>query len=206
VLTELKVKEFMAEVASGSPAPGGGSVSAMAASAGAGLISMLANLTKDKKGCEAVSGQMAKTAEDCSKMSEKFLAVIDEDTKAFNAYMTAIRMPKETDGQKTERLSAMKEAAKSMTLVPLQLAKNAFELFETAEWVLKNGNKFAMSDGAVGVLLLRAGILGAICNVRINLGSIGDEEFVSTAKKEADAIEAETLVAERRILGSISFD
>ena len=206
MLVELSVKDFMAEVASDSPAPGGGSVSAMAASAGAGLVAMLANLTKDKKGYEDVHAEMAEVAADCEKWSARFLAVIDEDTRAFEAYMEAIKMPKDSDNEKQIRSNAMQSAMKNATLVPMQLARNAFGLFEKAEYALKHGNKYALSDGAVGLLMLRSGILGALYNVRINIGSIKDEDFVHDIGQEAEKIEAEVLQAERDVLEKISFN
>lgn len=205
MLTELKLKDFIAEVASNSPAPGGGSVAAMSAAAGAGLMSMLANLTKDKKGYEPVHEEMAKLAAHCTLMSEKLLSVIDEDTVAFDVYMTAIKMPKDTDEQKAERAKAMQAAAIGAANVPLQLARDAFTLIKKTGYVIKNGNKNATSDGAVAFLMLRAGILGALYNVRINLGSIKDEKYVAATQNEADKLEKEVKELEIKILGGLTF-
>lgn len=189
MLIEKKVNEFIMDVASDSPAPGGGSVAALSAAAGAGLISMLANLTKTKKGYEEVHEKMAEIAEICTKEAAAFLCIIDEDTRAFDKYMDAIRMPKDTEEEKAARSQAMQRAAEGATNVPLKLARQAFKLTDLAEYVIKHGNKNATSDGAVAMLMLRSGILGAIYNVRINLGSIKNQEFVDKVKAEADKLE-----------------
>lgn len=205
MFVEKKVCDFIAEVASDSPAPGGGSVSAIAAASGAALISMLANLTKTKKGYEEVHADMEKIAEECKAASEKFLKTIDEDTKAFDAYMEAIRMPKDTDEQKSARQEAMQKAAKGATEVPLNLAREAFKLATKAEYVLKYGNKNALSDGAVALLMLRAGVIGAIYNVRINLGLIKDQEYVDVVMQETKKLETDIKEIESRLLTNIEF-
>ncbi|MCL2861613.1 MAG: cyclodeaminase/cyclohydrolase family protein [Firmicutes bacterium] len=193
MLIEKTVKDFVNEVASNSPAPGGGSVAALSSSLGASLISMLANLTIGKEGYEEVQDEMKKIADLAKKSANKFLAVIDEDTKAFDAYMQAIRMPKDTDEQKVVRIEAMHTAAKGATNVPLQLARDAFTLIDVAEYATKKGNKNAESDGKVAVQMLKSGILGAIYNVQINLGMIKDANYISKVEEEIKAIEAQTL-------------
>ncbi|MCL2234757.1 MAG: cyclodeaminase/cyclohydrolase family protein [Firmicutes bacterium] len=190
MLIDLKVKDFIAEVASSSPAPGGGSVSALSSSLGAGLISMLANLTVGKDGYESVQDEIKKIADQSKVAADKFLKVIDEDTKAFDKYMQAIRMPKDTDEEKTVRIEAMQVAAKGATNVPLQLARDAFALIEVAKRATVIGNKNAESDGQVAVQMLRSGTLGAIYNVQINLGMIKDQDFVATVEKEIKSLEA----------------
>lgn len=203
MLIDLKLKDFVAEVASSSPAPGGGSVAAMSAAVGAGLISMLANLTRDKKGYENVHAEMANLADFCEEKSREFLAVIDEDTAAFDVYMNAIRLPKDTDEQKAARSIAIQKAAIGAAEVPLNLARNAFKLIEKAEYAIKNGNKNATSDGCVALLMLRAGILGALYNVRINLSGIRDETYVAQTTREVDEIERQANELEKRILSAV---
>jgi len=203
MLVDLKVKDFIAQVASDSPAPGGGSVAALSASLGAGLLSMLANLTAGKKGYEDSWNEMEKTAARAKNAAEGFLKTIDEDTAAFNVYMDAIKMPKDTDAQKAERSAAMQTAAKGATNVPLQLARDAFSLFAPVEYAIKHGNKNATSDGAVALVMLRSGVLAALYNVRINLGGIKDEEFVKAVAKEADDLERAVMVREKEILAGV---
>ena len=205
MFVEKKVREFILDVASDSPAPGGGSVSALTAASGAALISMLANLTKTKKGYEEVHAEMEQIVKDCTEAAEKFLKILDEDTKAFDAYMIALRMPKDTEEQKSERLAAMQKAAKGATEVPLTLAREAFKLAQKAEYVLKHGNTNALSDGAVALLMLRAGVIGAIYNVRINLGLIKDQEYVDAVMQETKKLESDIKEIEARLLTNIEF-
>ncbi|MCL2556336.1 MAG: cyclodeaminase/cyclohydrolase family protein [Firmicutes bacterium] len=203
MLVNLKVKDFIAEVASDSPAPGGGSVAALSCSLGAGLISMLANLTVDKKGYEEVCDKMKEVALMAKSASDKFLKVIDADTKAFEAFMDTLKMPKDTDEQKAARSAAMQGASKGITLVPLQLAIDALSLIDTCEYAIKAGNKNATSDGAVALTMLRSGILSAIFNVRINLSGIKDEEFVKRVAKQVDEIEKNIKAREAEILSKV---
>ena len=203
MLVDLKVKDFVAQVASDSPAPGGGSVAALSASLGAGLLSMLANLTAGKKGYEEVWTEMEKIAAKAKNAADGFLKTIDDDTAAFNVYMDAIKMPKDTDEQKAARSAAMQAAAKGATNVPLQLARDAFALFDTVEYAIRHGNKNATSDGAVALVMLRSGVLAALYNVRINLGGIKDEEFVKRVASEADGLEQSVAGREGEILKGV---
>jgi len=203
MLINLKVKDFIQEVASDSPAPGGGSVAALSCSLGASLLSMQANLTVGKKGYEAVEDKMKEVAMIAKSAADKFLKTIDDDTKAFDAFFEAMKMPKDTDEQKAARSAAMQGAAKGATLVPLQLAIDAASLIDMAKYCIENGNKNATSDGAVALTMLRSGILGAIYNVRINLGSIKDTEFVEKTAAKVDKIEKTTKEKEEEILSKV---
>jgi len=203
MLINLKVQDFVREVASESPAPGGGSVAALSCSLGAGLISMQANLTIGKKGYEDQQDKMKEIALISSSAAEVFLKVIDADTKAFDAFMDAMRMPKDTDEQKSARSAAMQGALKGAIFVPLQLAKDAASLIDTCEYAIKHGNKNAASDGAVALTMIRSGILAAIFNVRINLGGIKDEEFAKKIAAEVDDIERVVKMREDTILSKL---
>jgi len=203
MLINLKVQDFIKEVASDSPAPGGGSVAALSCSLGAGLISMLANLTIGKKGYEEVDDKMKEIALISNSAAELFLKVIDADTKAFDAFMDAMKMPKDTDEQKAARSAAMQGALKGAIYVPLQLAKDAATLIDTCEYAIKNGNKNAASDGAVALTMLRSGILAAIFNVRINLSGIKDGEFINKIGKEVDELEKVVKNREEAILSKL---
>jgi len=203
MLINLKVQDFIKEVASDSPAPGGGSVAALSCSLGAGLISMLANLTINKKGYEEVTDKMKEIALMSSSAADLFLKVIDADTKAFEAFMDTLKMPKDTDEQKAARSAAIQGASKGITLVPLQLAKDAATLIDTCDYVIEVGNKNAASDGAVALTMLRSGILAAIFNVRINLGGIKDEDFVKKVADEVNEIERAVKAREEEILSKL---
>lgn len=189
LLKDLSVQEFVAETASDSPAPGGGSVSALAAAQAAALLGMVANLTVKSKKYEEVHEEMAVIAEKCKKYENEFVEFIDKDSNSFNEVMAAFKMPKETDEEKKARSEKIQEGYKKAANVPFTVGKTAAELFDMAEVLVEKGNSNAITDVGVGVLNAKLATIGAFYNVKINLGSIKDEEFVKELKKEmADII------------------
>ena len=109
-------------------------------------------------------------------------------------------MPKDTEDEKAARRAAMQESLKSASLVPLNTAKTAAEIFPLAEAAVKSGNKNAVTDGLVAAMMARTAVLGALMNVKINLGSIKDEAFVSELRETCAALQADAFAAEQRIL------
>jgi methenyltetrahydrofolate cyclohydrolase len=200
MLTSKTVNEFLDEVASNSPAPGGGSVSALAGSLGAALTSMVCRLTIGKKKYVDVQAELEAVLKVSEGLRTKLTSVIDEDTEAFNRVMTAFGMAKETEEQKTQRNKAIQEATKSATLVPLKLMNLCQEGVELARTVAEKGNRNSLSDAGVSLLLLQAAASGAALNVRINLSGLEDQEFrdetnerLTDLSKKIDAIVAEAM-------------
>ena len=193
MLKDLSVKDFIYETASDSPAPGGGSIAALSAASSAGLIEMVANLTIGKKGYEQVSDDMEKVKKVAAEYKDKFINYIDEDSDSFNKIMAAFKLPKDTDEQRAERTKHIQQAYKGAATVPLNVGKDAFELLALASEVIKKGNQNAVRDGAVA----------AIYNVKINLGSIKDEEFVANANKQIKEIEDKVDKLEKEILSTV---
>lgn len=176
-LVDRTVTDFVDECSMDSPAPGGGSVAALAGAQGAALANMVANLTVGKKGYEAVWEEMKQIAAEAQAIKDKFMAAIDRDTDAFNKVMDAFKMPKATDEQKIARTQAIQDGTKQATLVPLEVLKMVPRTLELAKAVAERGNKNSASDSGVAALSLRTAAEGAWLNVRINLASITDEEF-----------------------------
>ena len=177
MLTTKTVNEFLDEVASSSPAPGGGSVSALAGSLGAALSSMVCRLTIGKKKYVDVQTEMEAILRSSEELRGKLTAIIDEDTLAFNRLMSAFGMPKDTDEQKGQRTKAIQESTKSATLVPLHLMDLCEEGIGLAQTVAEKGNRNSLSDAGVSLLLLQAAAHGASLNVRINLPGLEDQQF-----------------------------
>ncbi len=177
MLTSKTVIEFLDEVASNSPAPGGGSVSALAGSLGAALTSMVCRLTIGKKKYFDVQSEMEAILNRSEELRGKLVSVIDEDTAAFNKVMAALAMPKETDEQKVQRNSALQEATKAATLVPMKLMELCEEGASLAQTVAEKGNRNSLSDAGVALLLLQAAAHGASLNVQINLPGLEDQRF-----------------------------
>ncbi|SCG84536.1 formiminotransferase-cyclodeaminase [Proteiniborus sp. DW1] len=192
MLVEKTVKDFVAAVASNEPAPGGGSVSALASSLGAALTSMVGNLTFGKKAYNALEenqrAQLDTNFEKVVKHVERLNELIDEDTTAFNDYMAALKLPKETDEEKAARKAAMEEALKKAMEVPLDAARESLEVLKLQKVFADYGNPNAITDVGVGALLACAGLEGALFNVLINLGGISDQNYVAEIRKQCDAL------------------
>jgi glutamate formiminotransferase/formiminotetrahydrofolate cyclodeaminase len=182
-LVEMKLTDFIDEVSRESPAPGGGSIAALAGALGVSLSSMVSNLTANKRGSEEVDKILNDAAEECQQLKESLVKAIDEDTNAFNAYMDARRLPNKTAEEQKAREEAMQAGLKQAVMVPLDTAKKSFRAIEIAEVVAKNGNPNSITDVGVGAQSAYTGVLGGIYNVLINLKDIKDEKFVDEMRK-----------------------
>ena len=183
-LVSMTLTKFADETASESPAPGGGSVSALIGSFGAALGAMVANLTGSKKGYEKSWEKYSEQAVKAQSIKQRLLGLVDEDTAAFNGIIEAIRLPKATEEEQNNRLLAIKLATKKAIEVPYQVMNTCAEAIPVLEDMVVNGNPNSVSDAGVGVLCLKAAITGAWYNVRINLKDFDDQTFSSemTAK------------------------
>ena len=199
-MQDMNVRALLELTVSDAPAPGGGAIAALSGAFGAALAAMVGSLTLGKKGYESVQEEMAETTAKANTLAQKLLSAMDEDANSFNGYMAALKMPKDTVDEKAARRAAMQESLKSASLVPLNTAKTAAEIFPLAEAAVKSGNKNAVTDGLVAAMMARTAVLGALMNVKINLGSIKDEAFVSELRETCAALQAEALAAEQRIL------
>ena len=200
-LVAMSVDAFVDEVSSESPAPGGGSVAALAGSLAAALSAMVANLTVGKKGYEGVWASMSDMAVRAQSVKAALSRAVDEDTNAFNAVMDAMKLPKGTQAEKAARDAALQAGYKSAVEVPLSTARACVEALGLALEAVA-GNKNSASDAGVAALMARAGAHGAALNVLINLGSISDAQYVADMKaavaklrSEADALCAEAVSA-----------
>ena len=196
-LTGLKLNEFVELVASNSPAPGGGSVAALTAASGAGLLCMVARLTIGKKKYAANEEFMKEILKDADELKNKLTTLIDTDTEAFNRVSAVFSMPKETDAEKKARQEAMQASLKSAAEVPLMVMENCVTALKLTLNAVGKSNESAASDLGVAALGLGAGIKGAWLNVKINLKSIKDESYVNEISKKGESllVSAENLVA-----------
>jgi len=203
LLTNQKITEFLQNTAAGTPVPGGGSVSALSAALGAGLTEMVANLTVAKKGYATVENEMKDIAETGRNLREKLVAEVDTDSKAYADVLTAYKLPKTTVAEKEQRTQAIQAAMKNAARVPLGVAYDALQVMDLAEKVIKNGNRNAVSDGAVGVMMARTAALGALLNVKINLSAITDKGFVNEMMRESNKMESRVRAREIEILSYV---
>lgn len=177
-----KISEFLDTLASDSPAPGGGSAAALGGALGAGLVSMVANLTIGKEKYKDSWSEMESVLKQSETLRTEFVSLMNEDTEAFNSFMKAMKMPRDTDGQKAERREAIAEASKTATEAPLRTLEKCAELASLAGKAVKLGNRNAVSDGGSAALLAEAAGKAAAYNVRINLPGITDEEFETACR------------------------
>ncbi|MEO0286612.1 MAG: glutamate formimidoyltransferase [candidate division WOR-3 bacterium] len=187
-LERMTIEEFVDELSSESPAPGGGSVSALSGALSAALVSMVANLTFGKKGYEEVTPEMEEISRKAQELKDTLLRIIDEDTKAFNNVMAALSLPKKTEEEKRIRDEAIERANKEATLVPLKVMDLSIELIDIASKVAEKGNKNALSDAGCALLQARSSCQGAYFNVLINLQGIKDEDFKREVSSKAKDI------------------
>jgi len=187
MLIDKKVSNFLDELASNSPTPGGGSVAALAGALGAALISMVGNLTIGKKKYEDVEEDIKKIISSSEKLRYELSQLIEEDVKAFNNFMATYKMPKETEDEKKIRTEKIQESLIEAAKVPLKVAYKCLEVLSLSREVAEKGNINVISDAGVAVLLAEAALESAILNVKINLRMIKDEktrEELSSSIKE----------------------
>ena len=181
MLTDKKVSNFLGELASNSPTPGGGSVAALAGALGAALISMVGNLTVGKKKYEDVEEDIKKIISSSEKLRYELSQLIEEDVKVFNNFMSTYKMPKETEDEKKVRAEKIQESLIEAAKVPLKVAYKCLDILSLSKEVAEKGNINVVSDAGV------AALESAILNVKINLKMIKDEkirEELSSSIKE----------------------
>lgn len=199
-LKDLTVEGFVDVTASDAPAPGGGSVSALAGALAAALAEMVANLTVGKAKYAEVEGEMKELAAAGAAIRKELVEDIQKDSTSFNLYMDAIGMPKDTDEEKAARREAMQNGLKAAAQVPLSVAETAYKIFPIAEAVVSRGNTNAVTDGLVAAMMARTAVIGALFNVKINLGSIKDETFVADLAAKVKNLEEQAIAYEQKIL------
>ena len=203
MLANLKITEYLEKAAAGTAVPGGGSVAALNAGLAAGLTEMVANLTIGKKGYEAVEEEMKDIARKAAGLRKKLTAAIDRDAEAYSEVMAAFKLPRATDREKELRKLAIQKAFKQAALVPLEVANNAVKVLSLAGRAVNGGNKNAVTDGVVAAMNARTAALAALYNVKINLSSIEDDEFVQKLTREINDLEQQAEKKEKEILASV---
>lgn len=203
MLVELTVKRFLDATSGSDPVPGGGSVSALNGAIAAALAEMVANLTIGKKKYEDKEPLMRRIADEAAALQAGFVKAIDEDSDAYNAVFEAFKLPKETDEEKAARSNAIQAATKVAAEVPLQVARRAAGMMEMVSQVASEGNQNAVTDACVAMMCARSAVLGAALNVRINLTSLKDEEWVARVKKEVEQLEDQAIKGEQALLAKV---
>ena len=187
-LDKLSVREFIGELSSGNPTPGGGSVAALCGALAAALSTMVANLTVDREKYGQTRKSMEEVRMTAATLSTRFLALMQEDSDTYQKVMAAFKLPRETDGQKASRQAAIEEAMKKAAAVPLETLRASEELIRVAREAVRGGNPNAITDAAAAVQLANTTAVVASYNVQINISRIKDQAFVAKCEKEVTEI------------------
>lgn len=203
-LVDLSLASFVWETSADSPAPGGGSVAATMGALGAALGTMVANLSGHKRGWDDRWEEFAAWAERGVTMQKRLLELVDEDTEAYNGILSAFELPKKTDEEKVVRAAAVEAATLQASLVPLTVMKEGFKVFELLREMTEKGNPNSVTDGAVGVLAVRACIRGAFLNVKINVKGLKDRDKAAELVAEAKLLDDAAAALENEIIERVS--
>lgn len=203
----MKVKQFIDEVDSKSPAPGGGSVAALSASLGVSLVRMVGHLTMDKKRFLALDSTIQYEFKDVISsllyIKDQLIQAIDEDTESFNKIMAAFQMPKISDDEKEKRHEKIQEATVGAILVPMKVATLSLSALHQMPLIIKYGNPQTISDLGVAILSLASGALGACMNVYINLPGLDDDIAKVQYKAQVDDLKAKINLTQAELLEEV---
>ena len=192
MLTELTLAGFAAELATDSPAPGGGSVAAAAGGMAAGLLAMVCRLSLGRAGLEDRQAGLEEAHARAEELRAQLMAAVDRDTDAYLDVVAAYRLPKETDDEKTARSAQIQVAIRTAADVPLATAESCLDVLRTVERVSAGFNSAAASDLGVAAQMAAAGVAGGVLNVQINVPSLKDEAARDALLGRAADIATET--------------
>jgi glutamate formiminotransferase/formiminotetrahydrofolate cyclodeaminase len=203
-LAGMSLAEFVAETASESPAPGGGSIAATVGALGAALATMVANLSSHKRGWDDRWKEFSTVAEQGQRFTQELLQLVDEDTWAFSRVMAALALPKGTEEDKLTRKAAIQKATRAATEVPFRVMESAFASMSVIRAMAETGQESSVSDAGVGVLCARTAVLGAYLNVRINAKQLTDTKFAADIVARGAEIERQAQAEEAAVLAIVN--
>ena len=184
---EMTVGAFIDELASNSPAPGGGSVAALCGALASALAVMVGNLTIGKQKYQDGWESAENAISEGEKLKSKFINLMNKDTDSFNLFMAAMKMSKTTEAEKIIRAEAIENAAKIATETPLTTLETCVSLMDAVELMAAHGNPNAVSDAGVAALLAESAGRAAAYNVMINLPGIKDRDFSDKCRERMNA-------------------
>ncbi len=203
MLVDFTVTEFMNKVAGSEPVPGGGSIAALNGAIAASLTAMVAGLTIGKKNYAQHEALMERIQSLAMRNQSTFLQDVDRDAQAYFEVFDSYKLPKATNEEKSYRHQAIQDATRYAALVPMQVARKAFELMTIINDVARYGNKNAVTDACVAMMSARTAVLAALMNVRINLGSLDDKAYAEELFDEADRLEMKACKAEQELMDTV---
>ncbi len=202
-LISMRTDEFVHELSRDSATPGGGSVAALSGAMGAGLLSMVCNLSTGGRDTEDKDPILMPIAEELQELKDSLLKAVDEDTDAFDEYMAAKKMPKGTPEERKRRKKAMDEGLKHAVEIPLRTAELSGQVIDTAQTVAEHGKSGAASDALVGAQMAFSGVVGGIANVRINLKDMDDTDYISSMEERCQSLHDEYLEKLNKVIARV---
>jgi formiminotetrahydrofolate cyclodeaminase len=200
---KLPLDQFLGNLASQAPTPGGGTAAAVAGALGASLVEMVAALTLAKEKFAPAHDVMRSFTEAARLARTEFVSLAREDSEAYDAVVAARRLPKETEEQKSARSKAVEIANREATEVPMRTARVAARLLALLPELVEKGNPNALSDAGAAALLLEAAAEGALLNVGINLPGVSDAALVGQMQSETTAIRVDTQRLRSQVVGAV---
>lgn len=193
MMLERRTTEFLAELSSASPVPGGGGASAAVGAFASALGMMVANLTIGKKKYAEYEEEILAARSELARLQDELVQLTDEDAKAFEPLSRAYGLPKDTEEQRAEKERVMEQALYEASLVPLQIMETIAQTADILDVLEKKGSRLAVSDVGVGILFAQAALEGASLNIFINTKMMKNRE-----RAEQLNARAETLIEEGR--------
>ncbi len=191
-MTENSIEQFLDDLASGNPTPGGGSAAAIMGAMGAALVSMVCNVSFGKKGCEAAEPELRNMLVKSEELRRRLTAMVAEDIAAFDGLMAAYKLGKSTDEEKARRAETIQACLERATEVPLECARACAHVVQMARRAADLGYKHVISDVGVGVAAADAALRSAALNVYINAPSLKDRRFAASAIEEVERLAADS--------------
>lgn len=203
-MKNLTINDFLTELSSKAPVPGGGGASALVGAVGCSLGTMVGNLTLGKKKYADVQEDIQKLIIKSEKLKEELLELINEDAKAFEPLSKAYGLPKDTPEEIAYKNEVMEKALYEASIVPLNIMKKIYEMILLHDEYAAKGTKIAISDVAVGVVFCKSALLGASMNVFINTKSMKNRDTAKKLNDEANKLIAYGSAVADRIFSQIS--
>ena len=182
------IENFLDDLASKSSTPGGGSVAALSGATAAALVSMVCNLSIEKKNCKENEDELKEILQTSEKLRELFSELVDQDVEAFGDVMSALRMPKNSDEERLLRNEALEHALEKATYVPLRTMEHGAKVLMLANRVSQICNKNVISDVGVAAIMAESAVHSAYFNIAINLANIGSQDFIDRIENQTEQI------------------
>ncbi len=182
------IENFLDDLASKSSTPGGGSVAALSGATAAALVSMVCNLSIEKKNCKENEDELKEILQTSEKLRELFSELVDQDVEAFGDVMSALRMPKNNDEERLLRNEALEHALEKATYVPLRTMEHGAKVLMLANRVSQICNKNVISDVGVAAIMAESAVHSAYFNIAINLANIGSQDFIDRIENQTEQI------------------